>query len=487
SFQPSLFIDILKKIFVSVKESSDLSISDELDLVSNYSGTYDYFVEKMRNFIDGYETDNIWKDVYAWYEREEKEIFDIMVKGLNYKNAMNSLEPDIVKRIYENNMSMTVSKLESYAECQFKYFMENVLKPRERAYLKIEYYDLGNIYHSIVEKFINKISEDKEDIIILDRTKAEDEAVKITDDVLLEQADKLTAIDANHRNKYMKEKIKRVMKRTCWTIVRQLNSSEFRPKFTELQIDLVDENEEKAKKGVYLPPIEIPVETDKIKEVLKLRGKIDRVDVFENNDKLYISIIDYKSSPNDIDLEDAQEGIQVQLIMYLKALLDKGEELFGKKPCIGGVFYYYISDPVYKDKNKEKEPEEEIFKSLKLKGYVLKDKEVIKYMDKNLGSTSSIIPAALKSDGEIRDDRTKALTEESFNNLIDTVYNKCKDMTKSIISGNININPYKKIDGKTPCKYCEYISICQFDKTLGNNFRLIGNQFKNLSNLYTEH
>jgi ATP-dependent helicase/nuclease subunit B len=484
SLQPSLFIDILKKIFVSVKESSDLSISDELDLVSNYSGTYDCFVEKMRNFIDGYETDNIWKDVYAWYEKEEKETFDIMVKGLNYQNSMNSLEPDIVKRIYDNNMTMTVSKLESYAECQFRYFMENVLRPRERAYQKIEYYDLGNIYHSVVEKFINKISEEHQDIITLNRIKAEDESVKITDNVLLEQADKLTAIDANHRNKYMKEKIKRVMKRTCWTIVRQLHSSDFRPKFTELQIDLVDENDEKAKEGVYLPPIEIPVETDKIKEVLKLRGKIDRVDVFENKEKLYISIIDYKSSPNDIDLEDAQEGIQVQLIMYLKALLDKGEELFGKKPCIGGVFYYYISDPVYKDKNKEKEPEEEIFKSLKLKGYVLKDKEVIKYMDKNIGSTSSIIPAAFKSDGEIRDDRTKALTEESFNNLIDTVYNKCKDMTRSILAGNININPYKKIDGKTPCKYCEYISICQFDKNLGNNFRIIGNQFKNTSRLY---
>jgi len=484
SLQPSLFIDILKKIFVSVKESSDLSISDELDLVSNYSGTYDCFVEKMRNSIDGYETDNIWKDVYAWYEKEEKETFDIMVKGLNYQNSMNSLEPDIVKRIYDNNMTMTVSKLESYAECQFRYFMENVLRPRERAYQKIEYYDLGNIYHSVVEKFINKISEEHQDIITLNRIKAEDEAVKITDNVLLEQADKLTAIDANHRNKYMKEKIKRVMKRTCWTIVRQLHSSDFRPKFTELQIDLVDENDEKAKEGVYLPPIEIPVETDKIKEVLKLRGKIDRVDVFENKEKLYISIIDYKSSPNDIDLEDAQEGIQVQLIMYLKALLDKGEELFGKKPCIGGVFYYYISDPVYKDKNKEKEPEEEIFKSLKLKGYVLKDKEVIKYMDKNIGSTSSIIPAAFKSDGEIRDDRTKALTEESFNNLIDTVYNKCKDMTRSILAGNININPYKKIDGKTPCKYCEYISICQFDKNLGNNFRIIGNQFKNTSRLY---
>lgn len=268
------------------------------------------------------------------------------------------------------------------------------------------------------------------------------------------------------------------MKRTCWTILRQLQASDFRPKYTELQIDLVDKNDEKAQKGIYLSPIEIPVETEKIKEVLKLRGKIDRVDVFENNDKLYISIIDYKSSPNDIDLDDASEGLQVQLIVYLKALIDNGQELFGKKPHIGGVFYYYINDPVYKDNNKPKDPEEEIFKSLKLRGYVLRDKEIVKFMDNNIGSSSSIIPAAFKNDGEFREDWTKALSENSFNNLIDYVYNKCADMTKSIMEGNINIDPYKKTDGTTPCKYCEFISICQFDKSLGNNYRLLSKMNK---------
>ena len=474
SLQPSLYIDILKKIFINVKEGSELSIADELELVSNYSGTYDYFVENMRNYIDGYEMDNLWKDVYSWYEKEDKENFDIINKALKYKNSMNTLEPEIIKNIYENNMTMTVSKLESYAECQFKYFMANVLKPRERAIQKIEFYDLGNIYHSVVERFINKLNEEYIDISLLERDVAEEEAAIITNEVLKEQEDKVTAIEANHRNKYMKEKIKRVMKRTCWTIVRQLNSSDFRPRYTELQIDLVDSNDEKAKKGVFLPPIEIPVETDKIKEVLKLRGKIDRVDVFENNDILYISIIDYKSSPNDIDLEDASEGIQVQLIVYLKALIDKGEELFGKKPHIGGIFYYYINDPIYRDDNKSKEPEEEIFKSLKLKGFVLKDKEVVQFLDKNIGNTSSIIPVAIKNNGEFYDSRTKALTEEAFNNLIDMVYEKCSDMTKSILEGNINIDPYKKSDGKTPCTYCEYISICQFDSSLGNKFRLIG-------------
>ena len=477
SLQPSLYIDILKKIFIKVKESSELSIEDELEFVSNYSGTYDYFVENMRNYIDGYEIDNLWKDVYSWYEKEDKENFHIINKALKYNNQMNTLEPDIVKSIYENNMTMTVSKLESYAECQFKYFMENVLKPRERAIQKIEFYDLGNIYHSVVEKFINKINKEYKDISVIDRDTAEEEASKITHEILSEQSDKVTAIEANYRNKYMKEKIKRVMKRTCWTIVRQLNSSDFRPKYTELQIDLVDIKDEKAQKGVYLPPIEIPVETDNIKEVLKLRGKIDRVDVFENNDKLYISIIDYKSSPNDIDLDDAKEGIQVQLIVYLKALIDKGEELFGKKPHIGGVFYYYINDPVYKDENTGKEPEEEIFKKLKLKGYVLKDKEVIKFMDKNIGSTSSIIPAAIKKDGEFYEGRTKALSEEAFNELMDMVYKKCADMTKSILEGNINIEPYKKSDGKIPCTYCEYISICQFDSSLGNSFRTISKNY----------
>lgn len=213
-----------------------------------------------------------------------------------------------------------------------------MLRPKERPVQKIEFYDLGNIYHSVVEKFIDKVKEEYKDISLIDGARAEEEAAKITEDVLSDQADKVTALEANHRNKYMKEKIKRVMKRTCRTLVRQLNSSDFRPGYTELQIGPEDFKDEKAEKGLCLPPIEIGVETDKIKEVLKLRGKIDRVDVFENKGNIYVSIIDYKSSPKDLDLDDAKEGIQVQLFMYLKALIDRGEVLFGKNPMWGACF-----------------------------------------------------------------------------------------------------------------------------------------------------
>ena len=130
--QPSLYLDILKRVFVRVKEGSDLSMGDELEFVSNCGGTYEYLVARMRDYIDGYETDNLWKDVYAWYEKNDRENFNIINKALQYKNSVKALEPDMVKTIYENNMTMTVSKLETYAECGFRYFLENVLRPKER-------------------------------------------------------------------------------------------------------------------------------------------------------------------------------------------------------------------------------------------------------------------------------------------------------------------------------------------------------------------
>jgi ATP-dependent helicase/nuclease subunit B len=86
----------------------------------------------------------------------------------------------------------------------------------------------------------------------------------------------------------------------------------------------------------------------------------------------------------------------------------------------------------------------------------------------------SIIPAALKKDGEFNESRTRALSEETFHEVMDMVYNKCAKMTKSILEGKIDIEPYKKPDGTIPCSYCEYISICQFDRSLGNKFRFIG-------------
>ena len=50
---------------------------------------------------------------------------------------------------------------------------------------------------------------------------------------------------------------------------------------------------------------------------LLMKGSIDRIDVYETNDKMFIRVIDYKSSDRDIDIPDIYYGLEMQLFTYL--------------------------------------------------------------------------------------------------------------------------------------------------------------------------
>ena len=273
------------------------------------------------------------------------------------------------------------------------------------------------------------------------------------DKVLDEQSKKVTAFNANSRNKYLKEKFQRILNRTAYTLVKQLQRSEFKPKYTELQIGLIDKNDKKLQKGIYIDPVEININD----QIINLRGKIDRVDVYEDeNGEIYFSIMDYKSSGKDIDFTDVSEGIQLQLLVYSNAIMKNGEKLFGRKPKIGGVFYYHVDDPIIK--GQVDDVEGQIFKQLKLKGYALKDKVIIYKMDKELSSTSDILPVSIKKDGDFYSN-AKILSKDEFDLILKFVEDKCSELTEGIINGNIEMNPFRKYNGVAPCTYCDYISI----------------------------
>ena len=467
SLEPSLYIDKLKRIFTSIKEETDISSEDLLDNISNHNGTYDVFLENMRKYIDGVEIDDIWKVVYAWYKNNDHEKFYIMNKGINYTNKISEVKSEVIGKRFGNDIYITVSKLEKYAQCQFKYFVENVLKIKPRLTQKIEFYDIGNINHAVLEDFINMIIPMNDKINDLTEDNVYDLIEDSTEKVFREMSKEITAFDASNRNAYFKNKIRRTLKTTGWALVKQLKSTEFRPKYTELPIGIIDENNEKVQEDMYIDALEYKLNNCSI----KLRGIIDRVDVFEDdNGGIYISIIDYKFSAKDIDFTDVYEGLQIQLFVYLKALVENGEKLFGKNPKIAGVFYYHVDDPMIKSDSED--VKKDILKSLKLKGFVLNDKEFIYKIDKNIGSYSDIIPAGIKKDGEFNK-YSKVLTEEEFAYILKYIDSKITKLSESILNGNFEINPYRKKDESTPCKYCDYMSVCQFDKSIGNEYRQI--------------
>lgn len=464
SLQSSVYVDRLKQLFPLVKEQSGLSMADEMDKVSNDRGTVDYLISNMRDYVEGKGMEGLWKDVYVWYEKNENHMVRLINYGLLYKNKTPKITRGNLKKIHPSPVSMSVSRLEGFASCPFKFFMENVIKPQPRMVQKVEFYDLGNIYHKAVEQFTKKITENEADIRDLDKQEVREIAQSCAENVLNDDEMDYSALDSNERNKYMKEKIKRLINRAAETIIEQLKKGDFRPVYTELVVG----------SGGAVEPVELEL-NDEVS--IYLQGRIDRVDVLNKDDKLYVNIIDYKSSHKDIDLSDAVQGLQLQLLVYMSAIIKKGEKMFRTVPEIGGAYYFCIDDPMVDgDVILAENLESELFRQLSLKGYIVEDSDVIMGMDSEIQTNrkSDVIPVSLNKDGTTSKS-SKALTSKEFKGLLNKTDQVASDMAREILEGNIDILPYRKDSGnKTPCQFCEFTGVCQFDPTVdGNSYRRI--------------
>ncbi len=467
TLQPSMYADKLKQLFPLIKEQSDLSCTDEEEKISNSRGTVDYLVEKIRDYVEGDNIENIWKEVYAWYESNEKHITDFINQGLLYENKALKITKKNLSKIHPTPVTMSVSKLESFAACPFKFFIENVIKPQPRQVQKIEFYDLGNIYHQAVEQFTKGISQTDTDIMELNKDTVHSLSQSCTEKILQDSELDYAAFDANERNRYMKEKIKRLVNRAADTIVEQLKKGSFRPIYTELVIGERDEE-------IGIDPVEIKISDD---VSIYFQGRIDRVDMLKKDDKLYINIIDYKSSRKEIDLSDAVQGLQLQLLIYMSAIIKNGEKLFKTKPEIGGAYYFCIDDPMIDaDEISAEDFEDEIFRQLSLKGYIVEDSDIIVNMDKDIqdNKKSDVIPVSLNKDGSTSK-ASKTLTFKEFNCILNKTDEVARELAEKILDGNIDIMPFRKDAGdKTPCVYCGFKGICQFEPSVdGNNYRRI--------------
>lgn len=232
-------------------------------------------------------------------------------------------------------------------------------------------------------------------------------------------------------------------------------------------------NEVEFKNQKDYPPIVIELDDGKKVEIT---GKIDRVDLAKGKEGNYIRIIDYKSSVKNIDLNEVVAGLQIQLLTYLDAVTKKQEDLIP-----AGVLYFNVIDPIIKaDKNKtDEEIEGEIKKQFKMQGLILADVNVVRMMDKTLErGASSLIPAYLDQNQNISEARSSTVTKEEFKTLQNHINKVIKEIAKEIYSGEIEIKPYyNQKKKKTPCDYCPYKSICNFDPNR-NSYYYIPNKDK---------
>ena len=205
-------------------------------------------------------------------------------------------------------------------------------------------------------------------------------------------------------------------------------------------------------------------------ERLQLIGRIDRVDTCRKEDKLYVKVIDYKSGNRKFDLAALYYGLQLQLVVYMNAALEVQKKKNPDTRVIpAAMLYYHVNDPLTEtDKGSPDiaEIEAAILDELKMTGMVSDDEEVIRLLDKDFETKSTVIPVARKKDGSFTQ-ASAVLSDRDFETVSDFVNHKIKELGTSILDGDIGLNPYEQKDTDA-CTYCAYKSVCGFDKKLGS-------------------
>ncbi|XZL30740.1 helicase-exonuclease AddAB subunit AddB [Clostridium perfringens] len=463
SQRPSIIVHRLKKILPNVKEESEgfKLVNDKYDKISAKLPTLNELMIAIRKNYDGAEIEDYWKYVYDWYLREPKwkERIEYVRKGLEYTNLENNISKEKAKKLYEDNknkISLSVSRLERYAQCPFAYYIQYGLKAKDRKIYEFTAPDLGSFMHEILDEFTNEIKE--KDLKWSDLSK--ENCRNIINSLVDNQVknNKSSILNSSKRYSYFTDRFKRILTKSVMVISEQMKRSDFEIYKNELAFGF--------SKDVNSIKLDLPSG-----ESFYLNGRIDRVDKLNLDGETYLRIIDYKTGSKKFDLNKFYNGLQMQLLVYLDALINNSENIVENQAMPGAILYFRIDDPILKSKGDltEEEIKSEVLKELKLEGLLLDDVKVVKAMDNTLepGTHSLIIPANMKKAGDLG--KNKALiTMEQFELLRKYVNEKMVEICQNMIEGKIDIEPCKE-NKNIVCDYCNYSHICQFDSSLEDN------------------
>ena len=445
--RPSSVYFKLKRLF---KEMPAISEKEEtLKFFEREQPAFGYVGGKLRDFMEGREVEASWKDAMSYFSQQEK-WQDKLVKltdYLFYTNQQHELLEQTTKMLYGNILTTNISQLESFRRCACCYFIRYGLKAEERRMFSLNRADMGTLFHAALEEYPKILESMGTDWVKASISERQQGVKRATESALLK-------VNGAQREtghfKFMASKVEKMTMRAVNALTSHLANGDFIPEGYEISFG----------EGQGFPPIAIDIDSER---KLLITGTIDRVDVFYKNDtEQYVKILDYKSGQKNFSLLEVYYGLQLQLLLYLDAYLEKHPE--GQA---GGIFYFHITNPYvsYKVGMDEAQIEAATLKQFKLSGMALNDLAVIKALDHS--ETGSMIPVSINKDGTIKKGSSVA-SKEQFVELERHIIETIKHLGEDILSGKISVKPYL-LNGKNPCDFCTYHTICQFNEEMPDN------------------
>ena len=422
---------------LTIESALEDTLSKEWEAVTTPGGTMGSLIDHLRELRYGKgpampeATKRLWQTVGKWYDQTA---FRQIQEALDYEGVDDHLSQGQAIRLFEPPIQASVSRLELYRKCPFSHYVEYGLRPVPRQAYEVEPPDIGTVLHQLIDAVYKKAEREQVSVRDLSQEKTDAMVDAILDETLPQVRHQV--FNSTGQYQYLGRKLRRVSKRTVRVLVDHMRRGDFDFKYSERQFSQI---------------LELP----SFDETVKVRGVIDRIDVYEREGDTFVKVIDYKSGNKSLNLAEIYYGLSLQLAVYMEAGL---EILEGDNLIPGGTFYFHVDDPMLQvDKLDPETLTAALNDSFKLNGIYLDDPRFTKAMDAEADKDSEVI--SLKS-------HNSRLSRDEFEDLLSYVKRVIIEMTEKILGGDIAVRPYKK--GKeTGCEYCPYKGICQFDESIG--------------------
>lgn len=389
--------------------------------------------------------------VWRWFEdhAEQRDRLAAMERAAAMRRGR--LSAPAVRALYGERLRMSASRLERLRQCHFAYFMQYGLKARRRETASFDAPQIGTFLHDILEHVAAECAKLGGFSDVAPQTLRD-----LTDRFVKEyEARELPNLqDRSARFRYLFSRLRTTAYAVVEETARELAQSDFAPVEFELSFG------ENGK---------IPAITVQGPEGgLQVNGKVDRVDGWIKDERLYLRVVDYKTGKKSFDLAEVRMGLDIQMLLYLFALEREGGAYFGREVVPAGVLYLPARDDILaQERNVSPEKlAQERAKALRRSGLLLSEPEVLRAMEHDALTEPKYLPLRVDREGGLSGSIASA---EQLGRLGRYVEHLLEEIAGEVRGGVIDADPCCHDETDSVCRFCDWAGACHFEDGRGGD------------------
>ena len=378
------------------------------------------------------------------------------------------VSPHTIDGLYGKRLNLTASRVDTFYSCRFAFFMQYGLKAKPRKAARFDALETGTFIHYVLEHALDALGKQEGGAAAADGQTVRRVCRAAVRQYVQEELGGLETKTARFR--YLFQRLVRTVEQILDNVLEELRVSDFAP--IDYEVDF--------SRGGDLPPVECADGEVSV----SLSGKVDRVDGYIKNGRLYLRVMDYKSGKKSFSLSDIWYGLNMQLIIYLYALQQEGLDRYRQRLeaelneiVPAGVLYVPVRDEL---PDAPRDVDEDALramrdKALRRSGLLSDDMELLEAMEHGLEGDGRFIPVTIRTKkGE--DEPTLAAKSAvadlaKFGRLARYTHEKLLEMGRELRNGSVTADPCKKDKNSSYCDWCEFRAACRFDETAGDKAR----------------